>query len=100
MRNSGQRKSNSESHDQKTGERYKTFSDARASMKKKLHNKILAKRILKQARKKRGPYTWKARAGLSRKLTLKVHHWGGFMYVSLIDKLNIPLGQLSHKCAL
>lgn len=86
MRNSGQRKSNSESHDQKRGGRYKTFSDARASMREKLHNKILAKRILKQARKKRGSYTWKARAGLSRKLTLKAHHWGGFMYVSLIDK--------------
>lgn len=56
MRNSEQRKSNLESHDQKTGGRYKTYPDSRASMRgKKHHNKILEKRILKQARKKRGP---------------------------------------------
>lgn len=75
MRNSEQRKSNSESHNQKTGGRYKTYPDSRTSVRgKKHHNKILEKRILKQARKKRGPYTWKARAKLSSKLT-------GWIYV-------------------
>lgn len=35
MRNSEERKSNSESHDQMTGGRYKTYPDSRASMRGK-----------------------------------------------------------------